>query len=59
MTLGELTEKPYPYLRGEGVHIHFDMYRGDFCDAKDVEKVIERLYEHIDRLTEAYEEGEK
>lgn len=49
----------YPYLRGEGMNINFDVYRGSYVDAGLAEASIKRLYEHIERLTEAHEEHEK
>lgn len=45
----------FPRLRGEGVAINYDIYRGAHVSAENAERVVSRLYEHIDRLTEAYE----
>lgn len=59
MTLGELLNEPYRLLKDEGIKVHFDLWHGSFCDAKEVELVIRRLYSQIDNLTEAYDEVEK
>jgi hypothetical protein len=59
MTLGDLFAEQYAKLKQEGVKVHFDMYKGDYVNAKDAEAVIKRLYLQIENLTGAYEGEEK
>lgn len=54
-----LERETFQYLRGEGMQVHFDTFKGSWVDAEKAEASIRRLYEHIERLTTAYDEAEK